>query len=44
MIDLKGKPFYLSDEDISWVEEDHWVYEPGRKDRPAVLPGRFYQG
>ena len=21
MIDLKGKPFYLSDEDISWVEE-----------------------
>ena len=42
MIDLKGKPFYLDDEDIQWVEETIKGMSLEEKDWPAVLPCRFY--
>ena len=43
MIDLKGKPFYLDDEDIRWVEETIDAMSLEEK-IGQILPGRVYKG
>lgn len=39
MMNLKGNPFYLTDEDIDWVNVT-FIYDGSRKVGSAFLPAR----